>query len=114
MNLDDVKNFLNQYETCVLATVDGTQPQAATVGYSVDDDFKILIATNVATRKAKNLISNSRVALVVGFEGTTTLQLEGSVRQLDTEESSDRLALHFEKVPGAKLGIDALALSDDV
>ena len=103
MNLEDVKTFLNSLSTCVIATIgDSWQPEAATVGFSVDDDFKILIATNGKTRKAVNLAENNKVALVVGFDGPKTVQLEGEAEKLDQAKHQDRINLHFEKVPGAK------------
>lgn len=103
MSLEAAKQFLNQFETCIVATADANgQPQAATVGFSVDDEFKILIATNQNTRKAANLAENNKIAFVVGFEGPKTVQLEGVAVRIDPEENQDRINLHFEKVPGAK------------
>lgn len=103
MSIQDVREFLNQFETCVIATVDSSgQPEAATVGFSVDSDFKIMIATNEKTRKAANLVANSRVALVVGFEGPKTVQLEGVAQKINLEQNQTRINLHFQKVPGAK------------
>lgn len=103
MNLDNVKRFLDQFETCVIATVSKSgQPGAATVGFSVDEDLKIIIATNEKTKKASNIAENNRVALVIGFEGSKTVQIEGIAEKLDKETGSERIKLHFEKVPGAK------------
>lgn len=102
MSLDDVKQFLDGFETCVIATNSGDQPQAATVGFSVDDDFKILIATSEKTRKAVNLTENNKVSLVVGFEGPKTMQLEGVAEKVDQDTYKDRINLHFERVPAAK------------
>lgn len=103
MILQDAKQFLGQFETCVLATIGkNNQPQAATVGFSVDDDLKVMVATNEKTRKATNLAENAKIALVVGLEGPKTLQLEGVAEKLNKTEHQDRINLHFEKVPGAK------------
>ena len=103
VNLEGAKEFLNQHETCVVATSGkDSQPEAATVGFSIDDDLKILIATNKKTRKAANLVENNKVALVVGFDGPKTVQLEGKVEKIDQTKYQDRINLHFEKVPGAK------------
>ncbi len=103
MNVAHVREFLNQFETCVIATVsEGAKPEAATVGFSVDDHFMILIATNKTTRKATNIIRNGNVALVVGFEGPKTVQLEGVARKIDETEFSGRIDLHYKKVPGAQ------------
>lgn len=103
MNFDEVTKFLNQHETCVLATVDSNgQPQAATVGFSHADDMSILIGTNKSSRKYQNLKNNSKVAIVVGFEGAVTFQYEGVAEEKDTEEISERIEKHFQKVPMAK------------
>lgn len=103
MNLEDVKQFVNQFETCVITTVsvDG-QPEAVTVGLSLDDTFKVMVATNQSTRKARNLDTNQKIALVVGFEGPKTLQLEGVAAKVDPVVNQARINLHFEKVPSAK------------
>lgn len=103
MTLDNVKDFLEAFETCVIATVGSSQrPEAATVGFSVDDDFKFVIASNQSTRKAQNIAENDQVALVVGFDGSQTLQLEGNAIPLDEKDDADRIQLHFNKVPGAR------------
>lgn len=103
MNLEDVKTFLTLSTTCVIATIgDSWQPEAATVGFSLDGELKVLIATNEKTRKAANLAENNKVALVVGFDGPKTVQLEGEAEKIDQTKHQDRINLHFEKVPGAK------------
>lgn len=103
MNLNDVKQFLSQFDDCVLATVDDiSQPEAATVGYTVDENFKIMFATNIGTRKAVNLKTNQKVALVVGFDGPKTVQIEGVAEVVDKEEHKSRISIHLEKIPGAK------------
>lgn len=102
MNLAPVIEFMNQHKTCVLSSVNGDKPQSATVGFSVDDDFKILIATKSSTRKASNIVNNPNVSLVIGFSGDKTLQIDGVAKELDRYTNNDRVELHFEKVPGAK------------
>lgn len=102
MNIEDVKLFLGQFKTCVLATCSNAQPQAATVGYSADSEVKIMIATTSKTRKAMNLAKNNKVALVVGFDGPKTVQLEGVAKKLSQQDYKKRVELHFQKVPGAK------------
>jgi len=101
MTLQDVKEFLKDFETCVIATVGSSgRPEAATVGFSVGDDFKFVVASNQSTRKAQNIAENSNVALVVGFDGPKTLQIEGEASLLN--QDSERIQLHLEKVPGAR------------
>lgn len=100
MSLQLASEFLSQHETCVLATVkaDGT-PQAATVGFSHNEKFEVLIGTNKKSRKYQNLIERPNIAMVVGFEGAKTVQLEGTAKEVSPTE--DRLKAHYDKVPGA-------------
>lgn len=103
MNMQQIHEFLNSHQTCVLASVniDG-QPQAATVGFSHDDNFQVLIATNQSSRKYANIINNHKVAIVVGFEGAVTVQYEGLAEEKTAEELGEKLEKHYQKVPGAK------------
>ena len=100
MSIQKALEFLKENETCVMATVakDGV-PHAATVGYSVDDDFSFLIGTNKNTRKYQNLMKSNKVALVVGFSGSKTVQLEGLAKELDITDN--RVEEHLAKLPGA-------------
>lgn len=102
MSLSAVKKFLDEHTTCVLATVasDGT-PQAATVGFSVDESFSLLVGTNKKSRKYQNIANSKNVAVVVGFSGDKTVQIEGTVTK-EIPLSDVRVAQHYEKVPGAK------------
>lgn len=103
MNLDDVKQFMSQHQECVVATVgQNLQPEAATVGFSCDENFKIMIATNQSTRKAKNLSENQKIAIVIGFDGPKTVQIEGEVQVADRESLKSRINFHLESVPRAK------------
>ncbi len=72
---------------CVLATAsaDG-KPEAAVMGYAVQDDLTILLSTHKGNRKWQNLSKNSKVSLVFGwsfteiniqYDGTATLIEEG-------------------------------------
>lgn len=103
MNLSDVKQFLDQFHECVISTVgEAMQPESATVGLSCDENFTLMIATNQSTRKAKNLQSNQKVAIVVGFEGPRTVQIEGTAQIVNKEDFNSRIQLHLDWVPSAK------------
>jgi general stress protein 26 len=103
MNINDVKQFLDQFHECVISTVDvDMQPESATVGLSCDENFKFMIATNQSTRKAKNLQSNQAVAIVVGFDGPKTVQIEGTAQIVDKDNFNSRIQLHLDWVPSAK------------
>lgn len=103
MSLEDAKKYMDGFKECVVATVNPEgNPQAATVGFSIDEKFQVIIATNESTRKANNISNNSNIALVVGFSGDTTLQYEGIAEKTPTNELGSRLEEHFKKLPGAK------------
>lgn len=103
MSLDDVKQFLDNFSECVIATASkDAKPEAATVGLSVDGDFKFLMGTNKSTRKAANIAQNNEVAIVVGFDGPKTLQLQGQATEVSLADNKERIELHFERVPQAK------------
>lgn len=102
-DLHITSEFLDSFDTCVIATVskDG-HPEAATVGFSHDDSFVILIGTNTKSRKYNNLITNPTCALVVGLEGAQTVQLEGTAKEVNVDKLGERLEQHYEKVPAAR------------
>jgi nitroimidazol reductase NimA-like FMN-containing flavoprotein (pyridoxamine 5'-phosphate oxidase superfamily) len=95
-----VLHFLQQHKACVLSTIgqDG-RPQAAVVSYSVNDLAEFTFGTEDFTRKYRNLLRDSRVAVVVGFEDTMSVQYEGAARQLAGEELAARQKEHFAKLP---------------
>ncbi|MCA9309215.1 pyridoxamine 5'-phosphate oxidase family protein [Candidatus Saccharibacteria bacterium] len=103
MNLDSVKQFLEDFEECVIATVnERAKPEAATVGLSCDDNFTFLIGTNKDTRKAANISQNNSVALVVGFSGPKTVQIEGVAEKVTRDTHQERIELHLDTVSGAR------------
>jgi pyridoxine/pyridoxamine 5'-phosphate oxidase len=69
----------------VLATVTDAvtgQPEAAVVGIAVTPDCEIVFDTVRSARKYRNLVERPRVALVIGWKLETTIQYEGTVREL--------------------------------
>ena len=86
-------DFLRSHETGVIATVSKAGvPNAATVTYSVSDDFEIYFMTRIETRKYVNLEHNPVAAFVVGTgPAATSVQIEGSVKQLDDEAAFKQL-----------------------
>jgi pyridoxine/pyridoxamine 5'-phosphate oxidase len=70
--------FLRRRRLAVVATVaPGGAPEAALVGFAVTDELEIVFDTALATRKVANLRASSNIALVVGWDGEATVQLEG-------------------------------------
>lgn len=107
MRLQAASEFLKLHQTCVIATVgaDGL-PEAATIGFSHDHQWSFFIGINDSSRKYANLLSNPHCAFVVGFEGTETVQFEGTAAIADEQTVKDRLAQHVGKVEAAKRFVD--------
>ena len=95
-----ILDFINEQAECVLATVnEHGSPQAATVGFSATPDLVLTIGTSNTSRKYQNILRNPHVAVVIGFEGNVTVQIEGVAHQLIGEELKNRLKVHFQKLP---------------
>jgi uncharacterized protein YhbP (UPF0306 family) len=100
---DRMLEFLKENEQCVLATINKNGlPEAATVGFSQNNRLELVIATSPKTRKHKNMLNNPNVALVVGFEGSVTVQYEGKVSLIKDGEFDQLLKQYFEKLPAAR------------
>jgi hypothetical protein len=95
--------FIDKAEECVVSSIgiDG-HPQGATVGFSVQEDYKIVFGTFMESRKYKNLIKDGRISVTIGFSGTETIQYQGRARVIEGEELEARLQKHFKKIPEAK------------
>lgn len=60
-------DFLKSQKVAVIATAFNGEPYAATMYYSVDDDFNFYFLTRSDTSKFLNNLDNSRTAIVIGF-----------------------------------------------
>ncbi len=76
---DLIQDFLHTCHSGVLATADSTgKPHAATVYFSLQDDFSLTFITKTQTQKYKNIQANNRVAFVCYDEkAQTTVQITG-------------------------------------
>jgi len=102
-DLEEILAFLRQHEECVISTIGPNgEPQSATVGFSEDGKGELMFGTFDASRKFRNLNRDPRVSVVVGFEGSTTVQYEGVARQLTGDELLERQKAHFAKMPSVE------------
>ncbi len=103
MDTAKVHEFLHNQLFCVVARTNiSGGASAATVGFSHDEKFQFLIATNKATRKYTDITANHKVALVIGFEPPYTVQFEGVAQELTADELGERLEQHYTKNPMAR------------
>src|SRR5215472_2871195 len=67
MTRSNVLEFMRSHSLAVQASVSSLDaPQAAVVGFAVNDDFQIIFDCLDTTRKVVNLRRNPRCALVIG------------------------------------------------
>jgi pyridoxine/pyridoxamine 5'-phosphate oxidase len=100
MNRAELLTFLRAHRYAVQASTaaDGA-PQAAVIGVAVTDALEIVFDTLRTTRKAVNLLRDGRVALVVGWDDSRTVQLEGVTDEPHGEELERLKATYFAKFP---------------
>jgi general stress protein 26 len=103
MTTEFLYNFISKHRYAVLSTVsaDG-HPEASLVGFAVTPDLKLIFDTVTSSRKYKNLIKNSSIALVIGWEGEQTIQYEGRAEIPTPRNLNELLATYFNAFPDGK------------
>lgn len=97
----EVYQWLEKQILCTIATNgDHGYPNIATVGFSQTYDLSFIIITDGESRKARNIMANEKVALVVTNEDDRyTLQVEGTARRLTWNEFEPYSEYHYKKLP---------------
>ncbi len=92
----------------VLSTNEGEQPYCNLIAFAATDDIRSLIfATNRATRKFTNLMSNSRVSLLIDnrsnkvadFHSAMAVTATGWAAEIPDQDKVDYLKLFLSKHP---------------
>ncbi|MFB6454926.1 pyridoxamine 5'-phosphate oxidase family protein [Chitinophaga sp. Hz27] len=78
-------------------------PQAAVVGIAVSPQLAIIFDTVSTSRKYANIIGNPKVAMVIGWEDETTVQLEGTASLLPHGESHPLKEIYFTRFPDGRV-----------
>jgi len=99
----DLTRFIQFANSCSLGVVStlGPQgaPQSALVGIAVTGQMEIVFDTVERSRKFANLMRDPHVALVAGWQGEVTLQLEGTARLISSTELGPYHEAYFRKFP---------------
>lgn len=98
----DLLEFLDSQALCVVSTIgDNGYPNAASVAYSNNDSLEFVIGTSLLSRKAANIARNNKAAITVtDSEKRWTVQLEGNIRQLSSDEFANEYSeKHYRKLP---------------
>jgi len=103
-----VLEYINSHDRCVMATSRKDNPQAASVLYA-SDGFDIIVHTIRGTAKVRNVQVNPNVALVIddqaheGWGKMKTLQYVGKARILATgEEQQKAVKIYVKRFPIVK------------
>lgn len=100
---DKVLNFIKHQELAVISTIgmDG-KPSAAVIGFGETEDFELVFGTYNDSRKYANLMKNSDVAFVIGWDENITVQYEGIAEELNESNSTKYKGYYFSKNPKSK------------
>jgi hypothetical protein len=92
--------FVRTFRQAVVATVspDGA-PEAALVEMAVTPAGDLVFDTKTEARKVGNLAQDARVAIVVGWGGRVSIQVEGDAELLTGAEREELAALYSEQFP---------------
>lgn len=71
----------------VLSTVDSqNKPESAVLAFAEHDDLTVIFGTSDMSRKYKNLVTNPRISLVIGWGDDGTVQYEGEAVEVPAAE----------------------------
>jgi pyridoxamine 5'-phosphate oxidase-like protein len=93
-----VFRFLDACSLGVVSTLGPAgEPQSALVGIAVTPQLEIIFDTVEKSRKFGNLMRDGRAALVAGWQGEITVQLEGTTRRISSTELGPYHETYFRK-----------------
>lgn len=103
MTKESIYQFLGQHKLAVIATAGAAgQPEAAVIGIAVTEDLEVVFDTFNSSRKYQNLIQNPKVALVIGWDAETTVQLEGEALELRDPGADQYKEVYFSVYPDGR------------
>jgi pyridoxine/pyridoxamine 5'-phosphate oxidase len=99
-----ILSFIDSKSLMTLATINNDgNPESAVVGFGQTDEFELIFSTSWLSRKAKNILNNQNVAVIIGWDDQGTVQYEGSARALSGDKIKKYSELYFQKNPKARL-----------
>jgi general stress protein 26 len=97
---EKILNILEQSKLGVIATnSDSGIPESALVGVSHTSELEIVIGSMNHTRKNQNMKKDPKVSLVIGWDNSITLQIEGTAYFVTPEERILLEEIHCQKSP---------------
>jgi hypothetical protein len=102
MTQDSLYEAMRSFRLAVLAYTGGEGPQAALVGIAVTRGLEIVFDTVKHSRKYSQLCRHPEVAMVLGWEGETTVQYEGAVLELKGPEDNSYREVYYASYPDGR------------
>jgi len=103
MNNQWLKEFMASHPLMVISTLNAVgNPQSATVGFGSTDELELVFGTSRNSRKAGNILNNSKVAAVIGWDKDGTVQYEGTASLVAGADIETYSELYFAKNPMAR------------
>mgnify|MGYP001270421299 CR=1 FL=1 len=108
---EKIKNLLEKQPLAVLATQGDGQPYTSLMAYAFTEDLRFLVfATAMSTRKHRNIIGESRVALLVDdrsnneedFQNAAALTIVGEASEVNPDERDLYCGLYLRRHPALK------------
>lgn len=111
--------FLDDQITAAVSTVSPLgEPQVSTMYYYIDADFNFYFITAKGSKKLKNIESNQKVAIVVGFGPAPITVQAGGIAEINQDFKEELIDKIFKKInfhsldqwPALKLQKDGLVI----
>lgn len=97
-----ILDFIKRHDLGVIATTDLDEPEAAVVEYGETESLELVFDAFISSRKYQNLLKNTKIAFVIGWDENITVQYEGEAYELKGEELNKYKEIYFKKNPRAK------------
>jgi hypothetical protein len=104
MTLEEIFDIARRRRHLVVSTINefGT-PEAALMGFALTQANEVVFDTLSTSRKAVNLAKTSAVALVIGWDGDVSLQIEGVGRRPVGDDLASAKAAYFRQWPDGRM-----------
>src|ERR1700749_3824481 len=103
MTLEEVFDIAKRKRFLVVSTVNETgAPEAALMGFAVMQSNEIVFDTLASSRKAVNLGHNPKAALVIGWDDSVSLQIEGQARRPVGDDLASAKTAYFREWPDGR------------
>ena len=103
MTLQEIFDIARSNQYLVVCTVnEAGGPEAALMGFALTQANEVVFDTLSTSRKAVNLARNPAAALVIGWDESVSLQIEGVARRPVGEDLASAKAAYFGQWPDGR------------